>query len=259
MPAGLGHGSPLRTLQPSAQRWRPPWLRCDPARTNRRSQWRTRSPPCRQSRRSIGNLGTSSGVTWRVHFGPRGHAIERRPTAGPRQQGARREAAWRWPCSGWRVHCTPSTTTPRQRMAWLSKAHEIVAPICVRSCEAPDCGTGLLAGTSRGSLQRMSIMGKTQAGASDAVFNNLDGMLADLEALYKDVHSHPELSMQENAHRRPGGGPAARRRLRSHDAASARPASSACCATAMGRRSCCAPTWMRCRSKRRPACRMRAR
>ena len=29
------------------------------------------------------------------------------------------------------------------------------------------------------------------------VLQNLDGLLPDLEALYKDVHSHPELSMQE--------------------------------------------------------------
>lgn len=40
-------------------------------------------------------------------------------------------------------------------------------------------------------------MSKTQASSSDAVLRNLDGLLPDLEALYKDVHSHPELSMQE--------------------------------------------------------------
>jgi amidohydrolase len=34
-------------------------------------------------------------------------------------------------------------------------------------------------------------------GSADAVLRNLDGLLPDLEALYKDVHSHPELSMQE--------------------------------------------------------------
>ncbi|MGC1564046.1 MAG: M20 family metallopeptidase, partial [Bradyrhizobium sp.] len=37
----------------------------------------------------------------------------------------------------------------------------------------------------------------TQASSSDAALRNLDGLLPDLEALYKDVHSHPELSMQE--------------------------------------------------------------
>jgi amidohydrolase len=40
-------------------------------------------------------------------------------------------------------------------------------------------------------------MANTQALSSDPVLRNLDGLLSDLEALYKDVHSHPELSMQE--------------------------------------------------------------
>jgi amidohydrolase len=36
-----------------------------------------------------------------------------------------------------------------------------------------------------------------QGGASDPALANLPGLLPDLEALYKDVHSHPELSMHE--------------------------------------------------------------
>src|SRR5215469_148863 len=40
-------------------------------------------------------------------------------------------------------------------------------------------------------------MGGTQASSSNPVLRNLDDLLPDLEALYKDVHSHPELSMQE--------------------------------------------------------------
>jgi hippurate hydrolase len=40
-------------------------------------------------------------------------------------------------------------------------------------------------------------MSNTQASSSDTVLRNLDDLLPDLEALYKDVHSHPELSMQE--------------------------------------------------------------
>jgi hippurate hydrolase len=40
-------------------------------------------------------------------------------------------------------------------------------------------------------------MANTQALSSDPALRNLDGMLPDLEAFYKDVHSHPELSMQE--------------------------------------------------------------
>ena len=33
---------------------------------------------------------------------------------------------------------------------------------------------------------------------SSSLLANLSGLLPTLEALYKDVHSHPELSMQEN-------------------------------------------------------------
>lgn len=40
-------------------------------------------------------------------------------------------------------------------------------------------------------------MNKTQATPSHEVLRSLDGRLPDLEALYKDVHAHPELSMQE--------------------------------------------------------------
>jgi len=40
-------------------------------------------------------------------------------------------------------------------------------------------------------------MANTHALSSDPALRNLDGLLSDLEALYKDVHSHPELSMQE--------------------------------------------------------------
>src|SRR5215468_4851372 len=40
-------------------------------------------------------------------------------------------------------------------------------------------------------------MSKTEATSSDPALRNLDGLLPRLEALYKDVHSHPELSMQE--------------------------------------------------------------
>jgi hippurate hydrolase len=40
-------------------------------------------------------------------------------------------------------------------------------------------------------------MANTQALPSDPALRDLDGLLSDLEALYKNVHSHPELSMQE--------------------------------------------------------------
>jgi hippurate hydrolase len=40
-------------------------------------------------------------------------------------------------------------------------------------------------------------MSNPQASSSDPTLLNIEGLLPDLEALYKDVHSHPELSMQE--------------------------------------------------------------
>jgi hippurate hydrolase len=40
-------------------------------------------------------------------------------------------------------------------------------------------------------------MGKSKSGAAGAVLDNLTSLLPDLEALYKDIHAHPELSMQE--------------------------------------------------------------
>jgi hippurate hydrolase len=40
-------------------------------------------------------------------------------------------------------------------------------------------------------------MNTSEATSSDAVLGKLDELLPDLEALYKDVHSHPELSMEE--------------------------------------------------------------
>src|ERR1700751_2607053 len=40
-------------------------------------------------------------------------------------------------------------------------------------------------------------MAQAQSLASEPALRNLDAMLPDLADLYKDVHSHPELSMQE--------------------------------------------------------------
>jgi amidohydrolase len=40
-------------------------------------------------------------------------------------------------------------------------------------------------------------MALSQAGSPDRALDNLKNLLPELEALYKDVHSHPELSMQE--------------------------------------------------------------
>ena len=40
-------------------------------------------------------------------------------------------------------------------------------------------------------------MASNQAGSPDPALGNLKNLLPDLEAFYKDVHSHPELSMEE--------------------------------------------------------------
>ena len=40
-------------------------------------------------------------------------------------------------------------------------------------------------------------MALNQKGSPDPALGNLENLLPELEALYKDVHSHPELSMQE--------------------------------------------------------------
>jgi hippurate hydrolase len=40
-------------------------------------------------------------------------------------------------------------------------------------------------------------MSTSQTNPTDPVLKNIDSLLPDLEALYKDVHAHPELSMQE--------------------------------------------------------------
>jgi metal-dependent amidase/aminoacylase/carboxypeptidase family protein len=40
-------------------------------------------------------------------------------------------------------------------------------------------------------------MNTAEAIATDPVLKNLDRLIPDLEALYKDIHAHPELSMQE--------------------------------------------------------------
>ena len=40
-------------------------------------------------------------------------------------------------------------------------------------------------------------MNADNTNSADPVLENLNGLLPDLEALYTDVHAHPELSMQE--------------------------------------------------------------
>ena len=40
-------------------------------------------------------------------------------------------------------------------------------------------------------------MSTTKSNGGEPVLNGLAGLLPDLEELYKDIHAHPELSMQE--------------------------------------------------------------
>jgi hippurate hydrolase len=42
-----------------------------------------------------------------------------------------------------------------------------------------------------------TIGGAMATGRSVSIFDGVEAMLDDLEELYKDVHRHPELSMQE--------------------------------------------------------------
>jgi hippurate hydrolase len=44
----------------------------------------------------------------------------------------------------------------------------------------------------------MTAEAKTQAPARGALPSPSDGLLAELEKTYKDIHAHPELSMQEH-------------------------------------------------------------
>lgn len=45
------------------------------------------------------------------------------------------------------------------------------------------------------------------------ILANLNALLPDLESIYKDIHSHPELSMQEEPDSGYSGRPPARGRL----------------------------------------------
>jgi len=59
-------------------------------------------------------------------------------------------------------------------------------------------------------------MGK-EAQEAQKVLANLRTLLPDLESVYRDIHSHPELSMQENRHSGNRCGPAPRCQLRGRD------------------------------------------
>ena len=88
-------------------------------------------------------------------------------------------------------------------------------------------------------------MNTTKETASNPILTNLPQLIPDLEALYKDVHAHPELSMQET---RTAGLAADRLRAAGYDVTTGDREDRrrrAACATAKDRPSCCAPTWTR--------------
>ena len=88
-----------------------------------------------------------------------------------------------------------------------------------------------------------------------SVLQGLDATRPWQEDFYRDLHQHPELSHQEHAHRGrrwPSGCEASATRCTRGSAA---PESSGCCRTATDRACCCGPTWTRCPSRSRPACR----
>jgi hypothetical protein len=90
-------------------------------------------------------------------------------------------------------------------------------------------------------------------GAS-AVLRNLSKVLPDLEALYKDIHAHPELSMHETRNGGHRGGQAQESWLRGDD----RGGQDGCGWNAPQRRGANGDA-PRCRSPRTPACPMSAR
>ena len=89
------------------------------------------------------------------------------------------------------------------------------------------------------------------------ILANLDEMLPELEALYKDVHAHPELSMEET---RTAGIAAEHLKKCGFEVRqeSARPALSVFCTMGTAPPSCCGLTWMLCPSRKPRVCLMPA-
>src|SRR6185312_6707949 len=74
------------------------------------------------------------------------------------------------------------------RAGLLRRAHErYIDPLRVSQPGLALCG----------GVRRRQVGMKTAAIAPDPVLGNLGGLIQGLEALYKDIHSHPELSMRE--------------------------------------------------------------
>jgi hippurate hydrolase len=91
----------------------------------------------------------------------------------------------------------------------------------------------------------------TSTPSSDKAVLNIDGLLPDLEALYKDLHSHPELSMQETRTARVA---ADRLRAAGYEVTTAvgKTGVVGVLNNGDGPTVMCVPTWMRCRCRRQP-------
>ena len=100
-------------------------------------------------------------------------------------------------------------------------------------------------------------MNSTSTQSADRLMANLVGMLPALEAAYKDIHAHPELSMHEH---RTAGIAARHLQENGYDVASGVGKTGVVGLLRNGDVpwSCCAPTWTRSRYARRQASTTRA-
>ncbi|HSA92058.1 MAG TPA: hypothetical protein VLE48_03535 [Terriglobales bacterium] len=97
-----------------------------------------------------------------------------------------------------------------------------------------------------------------QTGPATPFADQLAAMYPEVDALYLDLHQHPELSMREQE---TAAKLADRLKALGYEVTSGvgKMGVVACCATVTARRSCYALTWTRCRWKKRPVCRTPAR
>ena len=102
------------------------------------------------------------------------------------------------------------------------------------------------------------MAGNTLATCARTVLASESKLMPDLEALYKDIHAHPELSMHET---RTAGIAADRLERAGYEVTTGvgKTGVVGLLRNGDGPRSCCAPTWMRCRLPRKPDSPMRAR
>ena len=97
---------------------------------------------------------------------------------------------------------------------------------------------------------------KAAADTAGIALRGLDAIRADLADLYRDLHAHPELSFAEH---RTAAEVADRARALGYEVTTGvgRTGVVAVLRNGRGPPCCCGPTWTRCRSGSRPACRLR--